>query len=49
MRWMALREHQLMNMDFIWYEQVPTDMNFQIAPLKTFLFCYCPDFLLLNP
>lgn len=37
MRWMALREHQLMNMDFIWYEQVPTDMNFQIAPLKTFL------------
>lgn len=37
MRWMALREHQLMNMDFIWYEQVPTYMNFQIAPLKTFL------------
>lgn len=36
MRWMALREHQLMNMDFIWYEQVPTDMTVQITPLKTF-------------
>lgn len=36
MRWMGLREHQLMNMDFIWHEQVPTDMNFQLAPLKTF-------------
>lgn len=33
----VLREHQFMNMDLIWYEQVPTDMNFQIAPLKTFL------------
>lgn len=36
MRWMALREHQLMNMDLIWYEQVPTDMTVQITPLKTF-------------
>lgn len=37
MRWLALRGHQMMNMDFVWYEQVPTDINFQIAPLTTCL------------